>query len=131
MRKFSILLVPLMLALLPGCAAKITNLTPSTLPRSSTGFYPMEAALTSQEQALKWETIEAAVLIGELSYPMQRTPLIPNRWEAMVPIAPETQSVRYQYEFNFYRAGMGGRQADTANSGEYELRIVEPRPIAP
>ena len=127
MRKRHFLLLPLLLVLLSGCAAKFTNLTPQRLPRSTTGLYPFEVAMTSQEQALKWDTIQPMLRIGEESFPMQPMPLITNRWEVMVSLPPETEVVHYEYLFVFQKLGMGGRTKDSASSGRYFLQIVEPK----
>ena len=125
------LLLPLLLVLLPGCAAKFTNLTPQRLPRSATGLYPFEVAMTSQEQALKWDTIEPMVRIGQEFYPMQPMPLITNRWEVMIPIPPETEIVHYSYQFLFHKREFGGVSKDSAWSGRYYLQIVDPKPAPP
>jgi hypothetical protein len=128
MGKRHFLLLPLLLALLPGCAAKFTNLTPQRLPRSATGYYPFEVAMTSQEQALKWDTIQPMVRIGEEAYPMQPMPLITNRWGAMIQLPPETEVVHYRYQFIFQSRGMGQPTKDSASSGRYFLQIVDPKP---
>jgi len=128
MGKHHIQLLPLLLLLLPGCAAKFTNLTPQSLPRSATGLYPFEVAMTSQEQALTWSSIQPVVRIGEEAYPMQPTPLITNRWEVLIALPPETEVVHYRYQFNFRKLGMGQEVADSASSGRYFLEIKEPKP---
>lgn len=130
MAKRHLLLLPLLLVLLPGCAVKLTNLTPSVLPRSAAGYYPFEVAVTSQEKAVKWDTLEAFVRIGEDSYPMQRTPLLTNRWEALVPLPAETQAIEYRYEFRFQKAAMGGPAPASAESPSYKLRLAAPKPAA-
>lgn len=131
MSKRLFLLLPLLLVLLPGCAAKFTNLTPQRLPRSATGLYPFEVAMTSQEQALKWNSIQPMVRIGEEFYPMQPTPLITNRWEALIPLPPEASIVHYSYQFIFNKLEFGGVSKDSAWSGRYYLQIVDPQPAPP
>ena len=131
MGKRHLLLLPLLLALLPGCTAQFTNLTPQRLPRSATGMYPFEVAMTSQEQALKWNSIQPTLRIGEESYPMQPVPLITNRWEVMIPLPPETEVVHYRYQFLFHKLGMGKEIADSASSGRYYLLITDPKPAPP
>ena len=124
------LFLPLLLVLLPGCAAKFTNLTPQRLPRSAAGTYPFEVAMTSQETALKWETIQPTVRIGQEFYPMQPTPLVTNRWEAMIPLPPETEIVHYSYQFIFTKQDFGKTIKDSAWSGRYYLQITDPKPAS-
>jgi hypothetical protein len=125
MGKRFFLLLPLLLILLPGCAAKFTNLTPQRLPRNAAGLYPFEVAMTSQEQALKWNTIEPMLWIGEESYPMQPTPMITNRWEVLIALPPDKAVVHYRYQFTFHKLGMGQPIKDSASSGHYSLQIGE------
>ena len=81
----SVLLLTL-LFLMVGCVrSTITNLTPSQLPRNQAGLYPVEMEWKSNQTALRYETIEPSVLIGTNIFPMQRTKLLTNRWEALVP----------------------------------------------
>ena len=128
MGKRSFLLLPLLLVLLPGCSAKFTNLTPRALPRNEAGLYPFEVAMTSQEQALKWKTIQPTLRIGEDSYAMQPTPLMTNRWEVVVSLAPETKVINYRFQFQFLKQGMKREIADSASSGYYSLQITDAAP---
>ena len=74
-------------SLLVGCVqTTITNLTPHRMPRSNTGFYPVEMIWESNQAALRRETVKPVVMVGTNAYPMKRTLLLTNRWETRVPI---------------------------------------------
>ena len=59
-------MLPLVLA---GCSS-ITNLTPSRLVRNDSGFYRVEAAWQTREQAIRPESIKPLVMVGFDTYPM-------------------------------------------------------------
>jgi hypothetical protein len=126
MGKRHLLLLPVVLALvLSGCAARFTNLTASRLPRSETGLYPLEVAMTSQERAVNWSSIQAVVRIGEESYPMERVPMMTNRWEAQVPVPAGTNVLYFRYQFRFVKYAIGKPVPDSAMSQTYSLRILD------
>ena len=101
--------------LLASCTTSlITNLTPSTLPRNPSGQYLVEMKLDSSQQTLRPESIKAFVLVGFESYPMRATLKMTNRWEALVPIPADKDSIIYHfkvdYEYNkFGKPGQGSR----------------------
>ena len=79
LKKFLALgLTPLLLA---GCTATFTNLTPTQQTRNPNNLYPVEVALTTRQQSLRWETIRPRIVVGNDSFPMRPTPLMTNRWE--------------------------------------------------
>ena len=51
-----VLFLPLLLA---GCATSLTNLTPLQQTRNANNLYPVEVALDSNEQAVRWDSIRA------------------------------------------------------------------------
>jgi hypothetical protein len=117
-----LLLVPLLLA---GCATTFTNLTPTEQPRNAENLYPVEVRFDSNQKALRWESIEPKVLVGEQSYPMRLVPMMRNRWECLVPVPGGSRSVEYRYKFDFLVNEFGGPQPDTAISRPYLLKVVE------
>ncbi len=118
-----LVLLPLLFV---GCGTTaITNLTPSRLPRKDNGQYPFGVEWASRQQSLIKDSIKAYVVIGLDQYPMQRTPLLTNRWETLVPIARDKDSVIYRYKFDFEYQGFPARQPDSKLSKGYQLFILE------
>ena len=113
--------------LLAGCATStITRLTPRQVPRSTDGWYPIEATLHSDQQSLRWETIEASVLVGQQTYPMHMTPLMTNRWETLVPIPAGVDTIQYQIKLDYYRNAWGvPPQEDSMVSRVYKLKVTD------
>ena len=120
-------LPPLLLSwMLVGCGTTaITNLTPSRLPRKDNGQYPFGVEWSSRKQSLIKDSIKAYVVIGLDQYPMQRTPLLTNRWETLVPIAADKDSVIYRYKFDYEYLGFSNRKLDSKLSKYYQLFILD------
>jgi hypothetical protein len=111
--------------LLAGCTTTtVTNLTPSQLTRNTTGLYPFEAILDSNQQSMVKESVQAYVRIGAESYPMRRTSLMKNRWEAIVPIPGDKEFVNYQYKFDYDYRSMPSRRPNSKLSSAYQLQII-------
>jgi hypothetical protein len=117
-----VLLAPLLLA---GCTATFTNLTPQQQVRNANNLYPVEVALVTRQQTLRWESIRPQVVVGDKSYPMRPTTLMTNRWEGLVPVPTGVNQVSYRYRFDFDYNAMGSPRKDSALSPEYMLRVVE------
>ena len=109
-----------------GCStATLTNLTPQQQVRNANGLYPVEAALDSKQQSLRWNSIKPMVMVGSEYYPMRPTLLMTNRWEGLIPVAPAANSVKYKFKFDFQYNAMGKPRNDSALSKEYSLRVVD------
>ena len=122
-RVLLLLFAPLLLA---GCASTFTNLTPLHQTRNANNLYPVEVALTSRQQTLRWDTIHPQIVVGNEFYPMRPTKLMTNRWEGLVPVPAGNNLVHYRYKFDFDYTAMGKTKPDSALSQEYTLRIAEP-----
>ncbi len=109
---------------LTGCSS-ITNLTPARQPRNSTGLYTVEAAWASRQQSIRPDSFRPSVVVGMESYPMRRTPLLVNRWEALVPIPQEKSAINYRFKFDFDYNSVPQPLPDSKMSREYKLEIVE------
>ena len=118
-----LLVVPLLLA---GCNATFTNLTPQRQVRNANNLYPVEVALASRRQTLRWQSIRPQIVVGTEFYPMRPTPLMTNRWEGLVPVPAGTNIVHYRYKFDFDYSALGQPKPDSATSSEYTLMISEP-----
>jgi hypothetical protein len=122
-RILPLVLIPLLLA---GCGTTaIVNLTPSQLPRKDNGQYSFGVEWSSRQQSLVKDSIKAYVVIGLDQYPMQRTPLLTNRWETLVPIGGDKDSVIYRFKFDYEYLGFPDRHPDSKRSKVYQLLILE------
>ena len=122
-RFLPILLAPLVLA---GCTSTFTNLTPLHQTRNANNLYPVEVAMSSRQQSLRWDSIKPQILVGNEAYPMRATSLMTNRWEGLVPVPAGTSLIHYRYKFDFDYNSMGRPKPDSAMSPEYTLHVSEP-----
>lgn len=121
MKKFLLLLLaPLLLA---GCST-VTNLTPSKQPRNATGLYPVDVAFDTRQQSLRPESIKPFVVVGDQIYPMQKTPLMKNRWETLVPIPPHKNEINYLFRFDYEYNAVPQVRSSTILSRSYQLEVV-------
>src|SRR3954471_4636860 len=120
MRKIFLSVLALSTLILAGCTS-ITNLTPSKLPRNSTGFYQVEAAWNSRQRTIRDESMKPLVLIGNEVYEMRRVPRVENRWETMIPVPPSVGAVRYQFKFDYMVNAIPRALPDSKMSPEYKL----------
>jgi hypothetical protein len=118
---FLLLIAPVLLA---GCST-ITNLTPSQQPRNASGFYPVEAAWQSRQQTIRPESFKPSVLVGLQSYPMRKTALMKNRWETLVPVPADKDSITYRFKFDFEYNSIPQPMPDSKLSREYKLQILD------
>jgi hypothetical protein len=122
-RFLPLLLLPLLMA---GCATTtVTNLTPSRLPRKDNGQYSFAVELASRQQNLIKDSIKAYVIVGLDQYPMQRTQMLTNQWETLVPVPADKQIVTYRYKFDYEYQGFPARQVDSKLSKYYQLYLLD------
>ncbi len=93
--------------LLTGCAATFTRLTPLQQPRNPNNLYPVEVAFNSQQQSLRWDSIQPYVLVNGELYPLRPVALMQNRWEGFVPVPQGANSVEYRFKFDYKYNNMG------------------------
>jgi hypothetical protein len=122
-RFLPILFAPLVLA---GCTTTFTNLTPLHQTRNANNLYPVEVAMSSRQQTIRWDSIRPQIMVGTEYYPMRPTTLMTNRWEGLVPVPSGTSLVHYRYKFDYECNAMGKARPDSALSQEYTLHIAEP-----
>ena len=112
--------------LLTGCAGMFTRLTPLQQSRNANNLYPVEVAFNSQQQSLRWETIQPYVLVNGQLYPLRQVSLVKNRWEGFVPVPPGVNSVDYRFKFDYkYNTFGAPPKASSAKSPIYKLNIVD------
>jgi hypothetical protein len=108
-----------------GCTTTITNLTPKREFRNANGFYPVEAAVTTSQQSLRWSSIKPNVVVGKEFYSMHPTPLMTNRWETLIPIPDNVSVMYYRFKFDYtYNAFGSPPKADSKLSPVYRLQIL-------
>ena len=121
------LAVSFLCLLLAGCAnTKITNLTPSQQARNTTGIYPVEVELVTQQQSLRHETVTPIIVVGSQSYPMRRTHKVDHRWEGTIPVGRDQNVISYHFKFDYDYARFGPAGRDSKLSPNYELKLVSP-----
>ena len=122
-RHFIVFTLPLLLS---GCVtSSITNLTPAQQPRNESGLYPVEAMWKSSQQSVVKDSIKPYVVVGLEAFPMRPTPLIHDRWEAMVPVQAGKNHIFYQFKFDYEYKGMPARRSDSLLSPEFRLDVVQ------
>ncbi len=125
MRRFNFILMVCMAGFFAAGCTTITNLTPSQLPRDPNNMYRVEAAWKTHQQTIRENTIKAFVMIGPNFYPMERTPLMTNRWEGLIPVPPDQDSVYYRFKFEYMVNAIPSPYPDSKLSPEYKLKIVD------
>ena len=113
--------------LLSGCATTtVTNLTARQTMRNATGLYPVEVAVSSRQQTLRWQTIKASAVVDNNAYPMRLTPMMTNRWETLIQIPPDKNVVFFRFKFDYmYDAFASPGRMDSILSPVYKLQIVD------
>jgi len=122
-KKF-LLLLPILL--LTGCAATFTRLTPLEQPRNADNLYPVEVIFNSQQQSLRWDSIQPYVLVSGEPYPLRPVPMMQNRWEGFVPAQPSADSVSYRFKFDYLYNSFGSQpKPNSAFSPLYTMKIID------
>lgn len=122
-KKFLPLLPVLLLA---GCTSTFTRVTPLEQPRNANNLYPVEVIFTSNEQAMRKESLKPFVLVNGDLYPLRPVPVVPNRWEGFVPVPPATNAVTYRFKFDYLYNNVGTEpKPSSAFSPMYNLKIVD------
>ncbi|MBL9138526.1 MAG: hypothetical protein JNK85_21845 [Verrucomicrobiales bacterium] len=126
LRGASVLAGAMVLMAATGCASRITNLTPSALPREPSGLYHFEVEWTSTQRSreLRPDTIKGFVVIDEKFYPMERVSKMKDRWEAEVPVSEAQNTVFYHYKWEYGTAGFGRVVPNSIRSPVHRLEIV-------
>jgi hypothetical protein len=125
-RQTGILIVFLAALLLGGCArAMLTNLTVSQQPRDPNGLYRVEIIWENTANGVHHETVHPVVLVGTNSFPMQRTALVSNRWETLLPVAADAAGVAYRVRVDWEFNAIPVPEANSKMSGAFQLIIKD------
>jgi hypothetical protein len=115
--------------LLAGCATTtITRLTPGEQPRNANNLYPVEVAFDSNQQSLRLDSIQPFVLVNGQSQPLplRPVPMVRNRWEGLVPVAPGMSAVNYRFKFDYLYNNFGtAPKPNSVSSKVYTLKVVD------
>ena len=113
--------------LLAGCTTTtFTRLTPNQQPRNANNLYPVEVAFNSQQQSLRWESIQPYVLVNGQPFPMRPVPLVGNRWEGLVPVPPSASAVNYRFKFDYLYNNFGtAPKPNSVSSKVYTLKVMD------
>lgn len=125
MRNVARLMVLCGLLLVAAGCHTITNLTPASLPRNPSGLYPVEVKFDHREQALRQESIRPLVMINDQFYPMERTRLMKNRWETLIPVPADQKEVYYRFKFEYWVNAFPEPRQDSKLSPTYKLTIKD------
>jgi len=85
----------------------------------------VEVAMSTRQGTIRWDSIEASIMVGTNRYPMRSTPLMTNRWEGLVPVPAYTNQALYRYRLDFLYNDFGGAKRDSALSDQYRLLILD------
>ena len=115
------------LILLAGCTTpQFTKLTPGVQQRNADNLYPVEAALDSRQQSLRWDSVKAYVIVNGQPQPMRQVPLVKNRWEGVVRVPPGVSAVNYRFKFDFLYNNFGtAPKPNSISSKNYVLKVVD------
>ena len=110
-----------------GCTStSITNLTAKQTFRNANGLYPVEVALSSRQQTLRWPTIKANAVMDNEFYAMRMTSLMTNRWETLIPVPADKNIVYFRFKFDYtYDAFASPGKMDSVLSPIYRLQILD------
>ena len=122
-----VFLMTLFVMLQTGCVrSTIVNLTPSQLSRNAQGTYRFEAAWDSNQRSIADESIKAYVVLDEVHYPMERIPVVKDRWEVMIPVNQKPKGHAYHMKFDFSYHSFPEMKPSSLRTEPFTLKIVEP-----
>ena len=122
-KKFLPLLPVLLLA---GCTSTFTRVTPLQQPRNANNLYPVEVIFNSEQQSLRWDSIKPYVVANGELYPLRPVPVVPNRWEGLVPVPPTANGVNYRFKFDYLYNSIGSQpKPGSFLSSSYHLKIID------
>ena len=126
-----LMLLPILL-LAAGCLspasitpATITRLTPNEQPRNANNLYPVEVIFTSQQQTLRWDSLQAYVVANGDALPLRSVAMLTNRWEGFVPVPPTANEVKYRFKFTYLYNGFGQPKPNSEFSPNYTLKVLD------
>jgi hypothetical protein len=109
-----------------GCTStSLTNLTPRQQTRNANGLYPVEALWESNQATVVSNSIKGFVVVGENAYPMERSPMLPTRWETVLPVPADKDHVNFRFRFDYEYLQIQKRSGGNVWSAPYQMQIVD------
>ncbi len=108
---------------LGGCVTTVTNLTATTQARNANNLYLIEYQWDTTQQTIKPDSIQPFVVIGFDTFEMRPTAKMTNRWEVLVPVAPDKNVITYRFKVDYEFRRFGGPGQASKGSPEYRLYI--------
>jgi len=125
-RQKGILLILVCVVLLGGCArATLTNLTVGQQPRDANGLYRVEIIWENNANGVRHETVQPVVLVGTNAFPMQRTALVSNRWETLLPVPADEAGLVYRIRVDWKFNAIPVPEANSKMSKTFQLQIKD------
>jgi hypothetical protein len=69
--------------------------------------------------------VQPVVLVGTNAFPMQRTALVSNRWETLLPVAADAPGVAYRIRVDWKFNAIPVPEANSKMSGAFQLSIKD------
>jgi hypothetical protein len=111
---------------LSGCTtSRVTNLTTTRHPRNATGLYPVEFVWDTSQQTVIEGSIKPYVVVGYDFYPMRPSLGISNRWETVIPVPADKNSVFYHFKVDYQYRTFGKPEKSSKLSPSYRMDIVD------
>lgn len=111
---------------LSGCTfSRFTNLTPSQLPRDSSGSYPVEMVWESNNRTIVYDSVRAYAVVGDNFYPMNRTLVVKDRWEAIIPAPPAADYLNFYFKVDYKYKAVPYFKSNSDLSEPFVLQIVD------
>jgi hypothetical protein len=125
MKQKQIFALALLCFVLSGCTTALTNLTPRSQTRNANGLYPVEVMWESRAADIMKETIKGYVVVGQDAYPMQRSPMLTNRWETLLPVPGDKDFINYRFKFDYMYLKIPKPQPSSKMSDPYQMQVVD------
>jgi hypothetical protein len=125
MRSF-VSMAALLALVFTGCAtSRITNLTTTRQSRNPSGVYPVEFAWDSNQQTVIDGSLKPYVVVGADFYPMRPALNIRDRWETVIPVPADKNSVIYHFKVDYQYRAFGKAEKSSKLSPSYRLDISD------
>ena len=126
MRSLAVMFTLISVATFSGCTtSSITNLTPRNQDRNAESVYPIEVSFDSNLRTIRPESIRPYVQVGNDNYLMRRTPVVPDRWETLIPIPRSQNLINYRVKVDFKYNTIGGPESNSVLSSSYHLVVLD------